>query len=95
MEWVSECATAPTCTFPSPRLWMIVNKVGIHRRWMSTVISAPPPTCGFPIFSQPTSVIVITSGQAGAGVFVWDVGVNHWVDGGRGPKLSVSWNPYL
>lgn len=39
---------------------------------MSTVIPAPLSTCGFPIFSHSTSVIVITSGQAG------DAGVNHW-----------------
>lgn len=52
------------------------------------MIPAPPPTCGFPIFSHPTSVIVITSGQAGARVFVSNVGVNHW--GGRGVQSVLS-----
>lgn len=90
IEWVSECVTAPGCTFPSPRLWMTVNKVGIHRRWMSTVMSAPPSNMWiFHFFPPDLSYCDNLGPSRGRGLCFF---VNHWEDvsgGGDdgGPKL--------
>lgn len=55
----------PWTHFPSRWLWMIVNKLGIHCRWMSTVISPPPiQHVDFP-FLQPDLSYCDNPGQSG------------------------------